>query len=301
LSSHSLPFGEWDTFIFPHFDIFIDNKTGVMKSNHLLLVTLVIILFSCHKEPTNHPDPPPGKALVKLKDINIRYLPSPYYHFEYNDTGNITRAGYSSGLRIYDVSYGGKDIASMQNTIGPNRTRLDYEYANGDLFVVRVKDNNGVTIRHCIFSYAASHQLQQIDWDVMDGNVGFYFEQTLMFSYYPDGNVKEIITHNYPVGSQTEATYTDSFENYDNNINVDGFSLLHTTPHELILVPATKLQINNPRRNIRTGDGINYDITYTYTYDAKGRPLVKLGDVAITNGTSSGQHFESQATFSYYD
>ncbi len=274
-----------------------------MKTKHLLLVTLVIILLSCHKEPMNHPDPPPGKAApVKLKDINIRYLPSPYYHFEYNDTGNITLANFSSGLRNYNVSYSGKNIVSMENTIDPNnKVRLEYEYSNGDLLVVRVKNNNGVTIRHCIFSYSASHQLQQLDWDVSDGNIGFFFEQRLMFSYYPDGNLMEIITHNYPVGSQTEATYTDRFENYDDKVNVDGFSLLHTNPHELILVPATKLQMNNPRRNIRTGDGINYEIEYTYTYDAKGRPLLKTGDVKFTNGTSSGQHFESQATFSYYD
>ena len=103
-----------------------------MRAKHLLLVTQLILLLSCHKQ-MSHPGPspvvtPPPPAVIpplNLKDINIRSLPSPYYHFEYNDTGNITIAGYQSGLRIYNVSYSGKNIASMENTSNPNnRVRL---------------------------------------------------------------------------------------------------------------------------------------------------------------------------------
>ena len=280
-----------------------------MKTKNLLLVAQAILMLSCHKEtthpvpsPVTPPAPTPAALLVNLKDINIRNLPSPYYHFEYNDTGNITLVDYQSGLRIYDVSYSGRNIASMENTSNPNnRVRLEYEYANGDLLAVKVKDNNGVIIRHCILSYSASHQLQELDWDVRESNGAFAFEQTMLFSYYPDGNVKEIKTHDFPVGPQAEANYTDSFENYDNKVNADGFSLLQTNTHELVLVPVTKLQINNARRNVRTGDGINYEVDYTYTYDAKGRPLVKTGDLKLTNGTNSGQHLDLLTTFSYYD
>jgi len=59
--------------------------------------------------------------------------------------------------------------------------------------------------------------------------------------------------------------------------------------------------VNNARRNVRTGDGLNYETDYTYTYDAKGRPLVKTGDLKLTNGASRGQHVELLTTFSYYD
>jgi hypothetical protein len=271
-----------------------------MKAKHLLLLILITLMISCHKEPSDQP-PLPGVTSVKLKDLNARNLPSPFYHFEYDDSGKITLAGYSSGLRIYNVNYNGSHIESMENTADLSHIRLEYQYSNGDLLAVRVKDKDGVTLGHCIFTFSSSHQLQQMDWDVADGNVGFYFEQTMTFSYYADGNVMEIVTHNYPVGSQTEATYTDRFENYDDHANADGFALLHTTPHELVLIPGLKFQISNPRRNIHTGDGINFEVNYNYTYDSKGRPTVKTGDVKFTNGTNAGQHFETQSTFSYYD
>jgi len=50
---------------------------------------IAMIGSSCHKGPVHQPDWPAPLSLVKLKDINIRALPSPYYHFECNDTGNI--------------------------------------------------------------------------------------------------------------------------------------------------------------------------------------------------------------------
>ncbi len=271
-----------------------------MKANHLLLLILITLMISCHKEPSDQPTPP-GATSLKLKDLNGRNLPSPFYHFEYDDSGKIKLAGYSSGLRNYSVNYNDSHIESMENTADLSHTRLEYEYSNGDLLAVRVKDKDGVTLRHCIFTFSSSHQLQQMDWDVADDNVGFYLEQTMTFSYYADGNVMEIVTHNYPVGPQAEATYTDRFENYDDHANADGFALLHTTPHELVLIPGLKFQVNNPRRNIHTGDGINFEINYSYTYDSKGRPTVKTGDVKFTNGTNAGQHFQSQSTFSYYD
>jgi hypothetical protein len=166
-----------------------------MKAKHLLLITLVILMISCHKEPSNQPALP-GTASLKLKDLNAQNLPSPFYHFEYDDSGKITLAGYSSGLRIYDVNYNGSHIESMENIADLSHIRLEYEYSNGDLLAVKVKDKDGVTLRHCIFTFSPSHQLQQMDWDVADGNVGFYLEQTMTFSYYPDGNVMEIVTHN---------------------------------------------------------------------------------------------------------
>jgi hypothetical protein len=270
----------------------------------LLTATMVMatITIACHKDPINQPEPPIVATGLKVKDITEKNLPSPYYHFEYNDTGNITIAGFQSGLRTYDVEYNGKNIESMENTVDPvNKVRLDYEYRNGDLFVVRVKDKNGVTLRHCIFSFSPSHQLQQMDWDVAEGSVGFLLEQTLTFSYYPDGNVMQIVTHNYAVGAQTEATYADKFENYDDHLNPDGFSLLHTSGHELILMPGLKFQINNPGRVVRTGNTVNYEIKYTYTYDANRRPTIKTGDLKFNSGPDIGQHFETQSTFSYYD
>lgn len=267
-----------------------------------MLAPFFVVSISCHKGSTPKPNPPSGGSTIRLKDINWPHLPSPFYHFEYNDSGYITLASFSSGLGIYDVTYAGEKILKMEDKTLPNHDILQYEYAGDELVSIKIINKNGVNYRRAFFSYTPSHQLQTLDWEVKDGNVGFAQEQTMQFSYYPDGNLKELANHRYAVGSQIESRYTDRFENYDNKVNVDAFSLLHQDQnHHLYLVPGIKIQLNNPRRNVRTGDGVTYEIDYSYTYDASGRPLARTGDLLWTSGDDSGKHFQVQTTFSYYD
>jgi hypothetical protein len=293
------PFGKYQKIVFPRF-LFLVIINRLMKVKYLLPVIALVTMISCKKETSDPVTPPSGS--LKLKDITIRNLPSPYYHFEYDGSGKIDLLNYQSGLRIFDVKYDGKKIISMENTVDPlNKVQLEYVYINGELIAIKVKDPNGKVLENCIISYNSSHQLQEIEWDVSDGNTGFLIEQTLTYSYWPDGNVMEVTTHNYPVATQTEASYVDLYENYDDHVNADGFSLANNSSHEPILLVGAKIQLNNSQRLVHAGDGINYEINYTYTYDSKGRPTIKTGDVKLTNGPNAGQHFETQSTFSYYD
>src|SRR5678810_1093121 len=149
---------------------------------------------------------------------------------------------FEAGLKTYNVDYNGSNIVSMENTSDPNnKVRLEYQYSNGELLAIKVKDKNGFTLRHCIFSFSPSHQLLQMDWDTADGNVGFYLQQTLTFTYYPDWNLLQMVVH--------------------------------------------------------TGDIVNFDIEYTYTYDDKRRPVMKKGNGTYTVGTNAAQPFETQSTF----
>ncbi len=269
----------------------------------LVTVTLIlgIIAPACHKDPVN-PAEPPSAAPLKVKDITEKNLPSPYYHFEYDNSGKIILLNYQSGLRNFEIKYNGENIVSMENRVGPfSDIKLEYIYVNGEFVGIKVKNGNGEVIENCIVSYNSSHQLQEIEWDISDGSTGFLIEQTLTYSYYPDGNIMEVVTHNYPVAPQTESIYTDRFEDYDDHVNADGFSLANNSTHEPILLPGTKIQLNNPRRVIHTGDGINFEINFTYTYDGKGRPAIKTGDLKFNNGVNAGRHFETRSTFSYYD
>jgi hypothetical protein len=293
------PFGKYQITIFSPF-LFLVFINRSMKVKAVLPLIVLTTMISCKKE-TSKPSPTPP-ASFKLKDVAIRNLPSPYYHFEYDDSGKITLFNYQSGLRIFDVTYDGEKIMSMENIVDPvNKVRLEYVYINGELTAIKVKNKDGVVVRHCIISFNSSHQLQEIEWDVSDGSTGFLIEQTLTYSYWPDGNVMEVVTHNYPIAPQTESTYVELFENYDDHVNADGLSLAHNSTHEPILLPGTKIQLNNAGRLVHAGDGINFEINYSYTYDSKGRPTVKTGDLKFTNGSNAGQHFETQSTFSYYD
>lgn len=273
-----------------------------MQIKYIILASVLVASISCHKGSTPKPNPPSGGNVVKLKDVSWPHLPSPFYHFEYNNSGDIIHTSFSSELGIYDVIYTGGNITRMESKSISNKDTLKYGYDNGNVAFIRIINKDGINYRRAFLTYTATHHLQTIDWELKDGNAGFVPEQTMQFSYYPDGNLKELVNHHYAVGSQIESLYTDRFENYDNKVNVDAFSLLHQDQHHhLFLIPGVKIQLNNPRRNVRTGDGVTYEIDYSYTYDASGRPLVRTGDVLWTSGEDNGKHYQTQTTFSYYD
>ncbi|HEX4850803.1 MAG TPA: hypothetical protein VFV08_08360, partial [Puia sp.] len=120
-------------------------------------------------------------------------------------------------------------------------------------------------------------------------------------TYFPDGNVKEIREHRPATDSQTEVTFITSYSQYDDKINVDDFSLLQDGFHDnIFLLSGVHIQKNNPLKEVRTGDGVNYTIDYTYTNRNDGAPLTKIGDFVYTNGSQAGQHFQVSTIYSYY-
>jgi YD repeat-containing protein len=239
---------------------------------------------------------------VLLKDVVLSSLPSPYYEFAYDGAGRITRASLASGLRSYDVAYDGDRIAAMR-TFGPSaRDRLQYAYAaSGDLVAIEyVVDANDSVYTRLMFTFAGN-SLTQIERQVrVDG--GFIIDKTTSLSYYTDGNVETITEHRPAIaGVQDETTVVDRFENYDDGLNVDGFSLIHTEFFDhLVLLPGVVLQHGNPARVTHTGDGLELTVDYTYAYDAQGRPVTKTGDLTINSGVDAGRKFVISSAFTYY-
>jgi hypothetical protein len=272
-----------------------------MKAKYLLLVFILFTLFCCKKvAPVN----PHSFVAVKLKDIHITSLPSPYYHFDYRDDKHISSFNFANGL-IYDVAYTGDDLTLMKNnTSGTSKDSVKYNYTNGKLTSIHVITDAGIFYRRAFLTYYPSGQLQTLEWEIITANQSFTQDQTLTFTYYPNDNVKEIVHHYFAVGPQPNITFTDKYENYDDRINVDGFTLVHTSQTKFppILMPGITLQVNNAGRIVRTGNAAyTYEVNYTYTYDGTGRPLVKTGDFVLTNGPDIGQHFEVKTTYSYYN
>jgi hypothetical protein len=278
----------------------LETKSKFMRYKQLLAaIVLTLGLFSCDKKkpPVN---PPPPSATVQLKDITIAGLPSPYYSFEYNFSGQVIIANYSGGIRMYDILYGGNAISELRNNTPANKDRMQYIYGiNGKPELVKYFDENNLQFKRAFITFNAGGQLQKIEWERNMG-IGFQAERTVSFIYYPDGNLLELTDHHHPIGSQQELSITDRFEQYDDKINQDAFSLFHANNDHLLLLPTLKLQKNNPKKLIRTGTGINYTIDYTYTYNDKNTPLTKFGDVLFTSGPDAGQRFQQKVFFSYY-
>jgi hypothetical protein len=67
-----------------------------------------------------------------------------------------------------------------------------------------------------------------------------------------------------------------------------------------VLLPGVRLQKGNPARQIHSGDGLNFTVDYSYSYDDKHRPLVKSGEVVLLNGSDTGRKVQISSVFSYY-
>ena len=168
--------------------------------------------------------PPPA---VLLKDIVIPNLPSPYYHFEYDATGRISAVSFASGFTMYQVTYQGDRITKLQNNSLGNQDRLEYIYNSvGRLIGINyIRPDNSVFTRLSL-SLVGGKLTSLRRFRLIDG--AFVIDKAMNFSYYPDGNLEEL-TEIRPeiVGLQPETTTIDRFEQYDDKINVDGFSLIH--------------------------------------------------------------------------
>jgi hypothetical protein len=237
-----------------------------------------------------------------VKDIVIDRLPSPYYHFEYDAGNRISAVSFASGLTNYSAAYEGDRISELRNNALGNDDRLVYAYDDaGRVAAIKYTGSDG-TVFTVVFLRYDGQQLTELERDLRVTG-GFVIDKTMSFSYYPDGNLLELTEHRPALeGLQTETNTVDRFAGYDAGINVDSFDLLHDDFFDhLVLLPGVHLQKGNPDRVTHTGDGDNYTVDYTYSYNSRNRPVARSGDLAFLTGQNAGRHFQLAATFSYYE
>ena len=248
--------------------------------------------------PPPPPPPPPSIADAQLKDMEVSFLPSPYYRFEYDTAGKVTFASFASDLRTYEIQYAGDRITGMVSTRF-SREQLSYFYDGyGKVTTVTYTDAAGVVYVRIHLAYAGD-RLVRLERERRVGE-DFQLDKQLSFVYDSRGNVVELTDERPPFPGQTESTIVDRFEQYDEGINVDGFSLIHSEFFDhLVLLPGVRFQVGNPASVTRSGGGTNYHIDFTYTYDSNKRPITKHGEGVLLGGTDAGQRFLTNATFSY--
>lgn len=274
-----------------------------MRHKYLLIFMATTIVLSCKKETqTIDPPtlPPPSAPTVMIKDIVVPNLPSPFYHFEYNAAGKVSFISYASDLMRYDVTYDGNKIREMRNNILWNKDRLQYFYDNeGRVNAVTYADSTGLVYIRINLTYDGP-KLMRLERERKLGT-GFIVDKIITMLYHPDGNLFYLAVHRPAIAGQAESTFTDRYEQYDNKINAEGFNLLHDEFFDhLVFLPAVQFQKNNPGKVTRTGDGNNYKIDYTYTYNDRSAPLTRSGDFVYTSGPNAGQRFQLSSTYTYY-
>jgi len=273
-----------------------------MRYRYLLFLAVTGVFIACSKQNeiiTTPPQPPDLPVpTVLLKDIVVPNLPPPYYHFEYNSDSTISVAAFASNFKRYDVHYVNGRISEMITGL---QEKLQYLYDNtGKLITVNYFDQLGTFSMQFLFNYEGQ-KLIELQRNRLLGAV-FLHNKTMSFSYYPDGNLKEIIDHRPGItGVQVEATTIDRFIQYDDKVNVDDFDLIHNDFFDqLVLMPGVQFQKNNPVNEIVTAGDNSREINYTYTYNDKGVPLNKTGEVIMTTGVNAGQRVQTNSLYSYY-
>jgi hypothetical protein len=271
---------------------------------YAIALLVMLMIFSCKKEHGSPAvqTPVPKMKHILLKDIDIPSLPSPYYHFEYNSDSVVTNANFASGFTNYEIVYDGNKIKEMRNNILVNHDTLRYTYDNGGkLTLIKFINSANVVFRLVFFKYDGEH-IKEIEWDQKEGSTGYFIDRTLAFTFYDDGNVKTIIEHRPPVGAVADYTSVKTFEEYDDKINVDDFSLIHDGIHDHLFLPqGFRLQKNNPKKEKLSVNGTDYyKIDYAYTYNPDSTPSIKAGDFVYLTGSNAGQIFRTNSFYSYY-
>jgi len=268
----------------------------------IAVVMVILAMVSCQKETVTIPSvPQASNKKILLKDITIPHLPSPYYHFEYNADSTVAKVSFDSGLTMYDLVYSGSRIGEMRNNIIVNHDTLRYVYDNtGKIQTINFINEGNVIYRHAFFEYYGQ-LLTQVEWDHQVSG-SFVVDRTLTFTYFPDGNLKQIREHRPPIGGGPEINVVTQFDNYDDKVNVDDFMLLHDGIHDhLFLLAGFRLQRNNPRKEtLDAQDGVAYVANYNYTYNSDGTPTIKSGTLLFTRGQQAGQTFQVSTSYSYY-
>jgi len=274
----------------------------------LLSLTFAVILFSCRKEQgpqtTDPPAPlpnPPAKHVL-LKDIITPHLPSPYYHFEYNTDSLPSKVDFASGFTIYNILYAGNKISEVRDGFIVNQVTLRYSYEPaGKLNLIDFINQSNFIYRRVQFIFDGN-MIKEIDWATKAADSLFIIDRTVTFTFYPDSNVKSLVDHRSAFNGSPEETLTTLFEQYDSNVNVDDFSLLHDQYHDhLFLLQGFRLQKNNPGKETFTvNDSTLYTNDFTYVYNADNTPLNKKGDFLYISGSDAGKRFETNSYYTYY-
>jgi hypothetical protein len=272
-----------------------------------LVVMLLSISIGCKKyndplPPEQPPLPLPNDDIrtVLLKDIDAQSLPGPYYHFTYDNLHYVKQISFASGFAVYDVEYKNKRVSMMTNRINDNV--FIYHYSNTQ--VTEINEFSGPILNKTFsyrLSYNSSNQLSQVNWVFFSSNGAQDTVKKEVLTYFPTGNLAAM-DHYYSTapGQPLELSSREEFSDYDNQLNVDDFSVLkHDFFAAYLFLPQVRLQKNNPRRQHIISAENEYEIIYSYQYQ-NGLPISKTGIVTQKRGIVIEAPKTVSTQFSYY-
>lgn len=281
----------------------VASSTGNAEKIILTFLIMVCVLFNACKKYDGPPKPPPPEEpqtkVGKLKEKIVQNLPNPFYHFDYTDKGVVTGINFASGFYIYQLSYANNRLAKMVNAFNGNA--MMYNYINGKVTSIRDIRPDGIVLWNYSFEYSADSKLKEVRWySMILAGADSVLLRKVTLEYHADGNLASFEDYRDATGQgQLEWMQKISYSNYDQEQNVDDFSILKDFFDNLLYLPGVRLQKNNARKELIKGTQNDYDITNTWQYQ-NGKPVLKMANVVQTRGNQVGDLGNFSTNYSYY-
>ncbi len=261
----------------------------------LFMLSLVLFFSSCKKDKqgATNDNVITDKQKIKLKEVAIQGLPSPYFHFVYDTANFVTELKHESDIFQYKIAYKNGRVSRMINTATLAPDTLLYHYTKGNVTRIDlVKPNQGKT-EETTLAYDQTNRLIEATWkNIMTATV---FKK-MLFQYNAENNLSRCEIY-YFMNSGLEKTNTYIFEQFDNKENLTSNYLLKEA-HYLYL-PQVQLQKNNPLRAKLYGIENDFDFVYSYQYN-DSLPILRTSSMTQTRGSGSGTILTGVTQFTYY-
>jgi hypothetical protein len=279
----------------------VASRAGNTEKIIFTFIIMACVLFHACKKTDGPPKPPPPvepqTKVGKLKEKIVQNLPNPFYHFDYTDKGVVTGIEFASGLYIYQLSYANNRLAKMVNAFNGNT--MVYNYINGRVASIRDIRPDGIVLWNYSFEYLPNNQLKEVRWYRMTlAGADSTLLRKVTLAYHADGNLAFFDDFRNDTG-QLEWAQKMSYSNYDQEQNVDDFSILKDFFDNLLYLPGVRLQKNNARTELINGTQNDYEFTNTFQYQ-NGKPTLKSVRIVQTRGNQVGNLGDFTTTYSYY-
>lgn len=264
----------------------------------IYLALLAITAASCDKEDNKPVQSSVSDArTIRLKEMVSDGLPSPYFHFTYDNNNFVTKLQHASGLFQYDLQYENGRLVTMANNTIVNKDTLLYHYSSNRISRIDLIETNGQKTKQVELSYDAQGRLQELTWKKLNADFSASVTRKLVFSYNKENNISQFEDHRN-MGNGLELLKTHYFEKYDDKVNAEANFLIKDVFEHFLFLPQVQLQKNNPLTEKIVSKQNDWQITYNYTFN-NGLPVNKTAEIKQTRGGGSGNTVVGVTTYTY--
>ena len=272
----------------------MQNKWKYFFANILSGVAMVIALSSCKKDKVTGNQQVTDAQKIKLKEVTVQGLPSPYFQYKYDANNFVTELNQEAGFYQYRIEYKNGRISKMINNTVVNKDTLIYHYTGNNVTRIDLQQPGLGKTEEVILYYDIENKLIETAWkktgsaEVFKRMLFDYNEQNVMWRcevYYDLGTVG------------LEKTNTYDFEQFDDKFNPQSNYLLKES-HYLYL-PQVRLHKNNPLKVKLSGIINDFEFDNAYQY-SDTLPVIKTSVMKQTRGDGSGMTRTGITRYTYY-